>query len=71
MDKKVYDARDVAGCLGINIVNAYEVMKSENFPAFFIGKRILVARSAFDQWLANDAAGASIMSYKKFRREAR
>lgn len=67
--KKIYDAADVSGFLGINLPSAYEVMKSAGFPAFKVGKKIMVAKTAFDRWLDNDAAGKIIASYKENYRQ--
>ena len=47
--------REVAEELQINLVAAYELAKREDFPSFTIGKRIIVPRKAFEQWLANQA----------------
>lgn len=65
--KRVYCAYDVAEFLGINLPGAYEVMRSESFPAFYIGKKILVSKTAFDRWLDSEAAGCVIKSYKQKR----
>lgn len=62
--KKVYNAYDVAEFLNLNLPSAYEVMRHESFPSFQVGKKIMVARTAFDRWLDSDAAGRVIASYK-------
>lgn len=45
------NARDIAGYMNISLTCAYTVMKSSSFPAIRIGKRLLVTRTKFLQWL--------------------
>lgn len=45
------NARDVAGYLHISLTCAYSVMNSEKFPVIRIGKRLLVTKERFLQWL--------------------
>ncbi len=47
----VMHAKDVAGYLHISLTCAYEVMHSKNFPVIHIGKRLLVTKEHFLQWL--------------------
>ena len=44
-------AEDVAEILGISRAGAYALFHSEGFPCIRIGKRMLVQRDAFLQWL--------------------
>lgn len=46
-----YSASDICQILGISPVGAYNLMHSESFPSFRVGKRILVTHDAFQQWL--------------------
>lgn len=50
--KQTYSAADVSSYLGISLVGAYNLMQGEKFPAFRIGKRILVTKEAFERWLS-------------------
>lgn len=52
-------ATDVAGYLGIAKAKAYELCKSEGFPKITIGKRIIVPKSAFANWIENEASVTS------------
>ena len=42
---------DVAAVLGISRAGAYKLAHSADFPAFQIGKRIVVSREKFVDWL--------------------
>ena len=42
---------DVAATLGISRAGAYKLAHSADFPAFQIGKRIVVSREKFLEWL--------------------
>ena len=42
---------DVAAVLGISRVGAYKLAHDSHFPAFQIGKRIVVSREKFLDWL--------------------
>ena len=42
---------DVAAVLGISRVGAYKLTHDSYFPAFQIGKRIVVSREKFLEWL--------------------
>ena len=47
-------AEDVASVLGISRTNAYALLHQEDFPTLHIGKRPLVPRDKFIQWI-NDS----------------
>ena len=42
---------DVAAVLGISRAGAYKLAHSADFPAFQIGRRIVVSREKFLDWL--------------------
>lgn len=42
---------DVAAVLGISRAGAYKLAHSEAFPAFQIGRRIVIPREKFIDWL--------------------
>ena len=44
-------AEDVAAVLGISRTNAYALLHREDFPTLHIGKRLLVPRDEFIQWI--------------------
>lgn len=45
------NARDVAGYLHISLSCAYQVMNSASFPVIKIGKRLIVTKDKFLEWL--------------------
>lgn len=47
------NAQDVGGYLKISFCCAYQVMKSKGFPVIRIGKRLLVTRDHFLEWVEN------------------
>ena len=48
--------RDVAACLGISTVTAYELSRQKGFPAVKVSeRRIIVPRDLFCSWLSNKA----------------
>ena len=45
------NANDIAAVLGISRANAYTLMRAKGFPTFFIGKRMIVPRDKFIEWM--------------------
>lgn len=45
------NANDIANALGIGRVMAYTIMKSKGFPVVLVGKRKIVPKAAFIDWL--------------------
>lgn len=50
----VLQAKHVQMILGISRGKTYEIMKSSDFPTIYIGKRMVVTREAFFEWLNQD-----------------
>ena len=44
-------ANEVAAVLGISRAGAYALMHSKGFPTIFIGRRMIVNRDKFIQWM--------------------
>ena len=44
-------AEDIAAILGISRAGAYTLIRSKGFPTIFIGKRMVVYRDKFIQWM--------------------
>ena len=42
---------DVARALGVSKNTAYEVVRSEGFPCFRVGKQYRIVRERFFQWM--------------------
>ena len=47
------NAKDVAGYLNVSLSCAYQVMNSKGFPVLKIGKRRIVTREHFLEWIQN------------------
>ena len=45
------NANDIAAVLGISRANAYTLMHAKGFPTIFIGKRMIVPRDKFIEWM--------------------
>ena len=62
MDRLTMTVSEMAHQLGISKPKAYELVKREDFPAVFIGKRIIIPVHALEEWLINSATNAKPMS---------
>ena len=51
------NAQLVAQTLGIGRASAYELMADKNFPAIRIGRRIVVPKDKFRQWVEQQTGG--------------
>lgn len=49
----IMNVNDVMKVLRISKPNAYKIMASDTFPKLAIGKRVLVQKDAFLNWLNN------------------
>ncbi|MFW5987863.1 MAG: helix-turn-helix domain-containing protein [bacterium] len=47
--------REVAEILRINQTKAYELAKREDFPSVKLGRRIIIPKEAFKNWLEQTA----------------
>ena len=50
------NAEDIKDVMNISRAGAYQLMHREDFPKIIIGKRIVVPRDKFLEWLENNAA---------------
>ena len=50
------NAKDVEGYMRISRAETYEQMHSEGFPLIRIGKRMIVPRDKFLEWVDNQTA---------------
>lgn len=46
-------ADHIAAALGISRANAYTLLRSEDFPTLHIGKRMVVPKDRFIQWISD------------------
>lgn len=55
MDKLTLDVKELKQQLGISRAAAYELTRSEGFPCFKVGKRILIPVEELKKWLSQQA----------------
>lgn len=58
MNKITYNATELAEILGISVSGAYDLFHREDFPTLRIGRRLLVTKDNFEQWLATQSLPA-------------
>ena len=51
IERQTYSAREIAAYLGISVSGAYNLLLAEKFPSFRVGKRNMVTKAAFEEWL--------------------
>lgn len=49
---------EVANELHISRAAAYSLARTEGFPTFYVGKRILVSRAGLEKWMNSQIGGA-------------
>jgi predicted DNA-binding transcriptional regulator AlpA len=54
----ILNANAIAQTLGISRAGAYELMHSEGFPTLRIGKRMMVSKERFIQWIERHSGEA-------------
>ena len=52
----ILNMKNVAAVLGISESGAYDLCKTEGFPAFRVGNRILIQRDKLVEWIEQQAA---------------
>ena len=53
MEKVVYTVKEMQEVLGISRATAYELIHVKGFPAFRVGKKILISKTGLDEWISN------------------
>ena len=56
MEKTTISVQELSAQMGISLPKAYELVKTPGFPTIRIGKRMLVSREKFLEWLENHTA---------------
>lgn len=52
MNEKIMHVEELQNELGIGRDTAYALMRNHSFPSIKIGRRYIVERKAFEEWLA-------------------
>lgn len=50
----VLTVAQVKEILGVSRVTAYQLVHSDGFPRIFVGRRIVIPRDSFFQWVKNN-----------------
>ena len=53
------NAEDISEALGIAISTTYELVKQKGFPSLKIGRRYVVERENFIEWVQKNSGGSS------------
>lgn len=59
--KSVLSVREVADAMGISRPLAYRLVRRPDFPAFSLGRRLIVPRAQFEIWLADQARKGAVL----------
>jgi hypothetical protein len=51
-----YSVEDIQRLLGIGRNNAYKLVSEKDFPAFYVGNRIIIPSDLFGEWVNRQAA---------------
>jgi len=60
MEKLTFTIRETADVLGISVKSAYDAAARGELPSCRIGRRIVVSRTALDEWLAGQRDVAAV-----------
>ena len=56
MEKLTMNVKELAERMGISKPKAYELVRRRDFPAVWIGRRVVVPIDGFMRWLEDEAA---------------
>lgn len=65
MERLTMSVPEMARKLGVSRPTAYELVKRQDFPVLKVGRRLLVPKVAFEQWLTTAAISKSEPSEKR------
>lgn len=52
MEKLTMNVKEMAQVLGISLPKAYDLANREDFPALRLGRRIVIPKAEFKEWLS-------------------
>jgi len=62
-ERKFYNVEELARLLGVSKNKVYDLCHIEGFPAIWLGRRVIVSRSGFEQWVESQAgSGVDILA---------
>ena len=56
---EMLSARDISKHLGISLLSSYKLLKSGDIPVTIVGKRMIVARESYIEWVENNTNRAN------------
>lgn len=56
-----YDMKTLQSVLPIGTNKLYEIVHSEGFPKIKVGRRILIPKKAFEEWLMKKATSGEVV----------
>ena len=65
------NAEDISKVLNISIGNAYNLLHREDFPTIHIGKRMIVPRDRFFEWMDQQIGASEPRREKKLKNLAK
>jgi len=51
----ILNAKQLADVMGLSIPIVYSLINSQGFPSIKVGRRLLVEKSAFIEWLSSES----------------
>jgi excisionase family DNA binding protein len=57
VEKLTYTVQEVAKLIGCSLPKAYELTKVQGFPAIHLGRKIVIPKIEFKDWLSAEARG--------------
>lgn len=57
VDKLTLSAREAAAAVGVSYVNMLQIAKRQDFPAVWVGRRVVIPRAGLERWLAERRGG--------------
>ena len=61
-----YTVEDIQGLLGIGRNSAYKLVAENDFPAIYVGNRIIIPADLFHAWISKQAAQPGAPAKRKF-----
>jgi excisionase family DNA binding protein len=56
-EKLTYSVKEAADLIGISVPKMYETVKIEGFPVVRFGRKIVIPKAEFKEWLSREARG--------------
>lgn len=55
MEKLTYTVKEAADLIGVSLPKMYETVKIEGFPVVRFGRKIVIPKIEFKEWLSREA----------------